>query len=244
MAPNLHMLRFEFDLARLAQLGRRNRLPIDRTDAGYLVHCLIKELFGAGAPRLFSVMGERGRHLQVLAYSEYSLEKLKELATACADPVPFEACVWDLAACKQLPLDWPRKKRLAFEIRVAPVVRKSGDGVHWKDNAEIDVFLDRCWRLGKETVLDRETVYKEWLVPRLTRGGVQVEHLEMVEFRRDRLLRRTQGPERRPATVETPSVRFKGVLEIVDGESFSALMSHGIGRHRAFGFGMLLIRPE
>jgi CRISPR system Cascade subunit CasE len=42
---------------------------------------------------------------------------------------------------------------------------------------------------------------------------------------------------------EGPDAVLEGVLEVVDGEAFAALLRRGVGRHRAFGFGMLLLRP-
>ena len=52
--------------------------------------------------------------------------------------------------------------------------------------------------------------------------------------------------DRRPApaaTSEGPDAVLAGVLEVTDGEAFAALLRRGVGRHRAFGFGMLLLRP-
>jgi len=34
-----------------------------------------------------------------------------------------------------------------------------------------------------------------------------------------------------------------GVLQVRDSAAFAALLARGIGRHRAFGFGMLLLKP-
>ena len=35
----------------------------------------------------------------------------------------------------------------------------------------------------------------------------------------------------------------EGTLTVGDPDAFSRLLARGIGRHRAFGFGMLLLRP-
>ena len=43
--------------------------------------------------------------------------------------------------------------------------------------------------------------------------------------------------------MEGPDVGFSGVLVVHDGEKFARLLSHGVGRHTAFGYGMLLLRP-
>ena len=36
---------------------------------------------------------------------------------------------------------------------------------------------------------------------------------------------------------------MSGALTITDGEKFAQLLARGIGRHRAYGYGMLLLRP-
>ena len=41
-----------------------------------------------------------------------------------------------------------------------------------------------------------------------------------------------------------PDAWLRGHLEIRDGEAFSALLQRGVGRHRAFGYGCLLIAPR
>ena len=49
---------------------------------------------------------------------------------------------------------------------------------------------------------------------------------------------------RRPAQrVTGPDALFSGELTVHDPEGFAALIARGVGRHRAFGFGMLLLRP-
>jgi CRISPR system Cascade subunit CasE len=35
---------------------------------------------------------------------------------------------------------------------------------------------------------------------------------------------------------------FNGVLEVTEPGTFASSLARGIGRHRAFGFGMLLLR--
>ena len=42
---------------------------------------------------------------------------------------------------------------------------------------------------------------------------------------------------------EGPDALMRGVLEITDGPAFAQLLAGGVGRHRAYGYGMLLLRP-
>jgi len=52
-----------------------------------------------------------------------------------------------------------------------------------------------------------------------------------------------QGVLRLSAGRLGPDAVFKGVLQIHDADAFNRLLRRGIGRHRAFGFGMLLLKP-
>jgi CRISPR system Cascade subunit CasE len=60
---------------------------------------------------------------------------------------------------------------------------------------------------------------------------------------RERLLRRTHGNHRTTKRLERPDVRFEGDLTVRDAERFHEWLAHGIGRHRAFGFGALMLAP-
>ena len=55
-----------------------------------------------------------------------------------------------------------------------------------------------------------------------------------------RLQRRAGG---RQIFSRRPDVTFRGTLQVTDPDRFHALLARGVGRHRAFGFGMLLLRP-
>ena len=63
-------------------------------------------------------------------------------------------------------------------------------------------------------------------------------------FGREHLLRRDHLTKRKSHRIEKPSATFKGVLEVTEPARFAGLMQRGIGRHRAFGFGMILLRNE
>ena len=57
-------------------------------------------------------------------------------------------------------------------------------------------------------------------------------------------LRQTHsGQNRSHRGVERPDALFTGEITVADPEAFCRLLARGVGRHRAFGFGMLLLRP-
>ena len=135
---------------------------------------------------------------------------------------------------------------------------------------EVDAFLAACWQAtasitlskqadagalaGPRVPVDREQVYREWLTRELARDGAStLESAQLVSFQRAPLIRRTQatpsvllggqGEQRAAHRLERPDARMQGTLTVADPAAFRALLARGLGRHRAFGFGMLLLRP-
>jgi CRISPR system Cascade subunit CasE len=78
-------------------------------------------------------------------------------------------------------------------------------------------------------------------------GAVDLSDVQMNQYQRLDVLRRTQRVEpdgaRRGHVVAGPDVVLSGQLRVVDQQAFAHLVARGVGRHRAFGFGMLLLRP-
>jgi len=73
---------------------------------------------------------------------------------------------------------------------------------------------------------------------------VGTDALRLIGFRRVRSQRNARvGGKVKQRGVERPDALFTGELTIRDAEAFARLLARGIGRHRAFGFGMLLLRP-
>lgn len=245
MSGELRMLRMRFDVAKLFELGKRQRLPLRDVDLGYLLHCELKELFGSESPEPFSVGEARGRHATVLAYSQRSRTDLEDHARTFADPAVHAACDFGVGCFeeKELPRVWRSGTRLGFEVRACPVVRMSSDGPRWRKGAEVDAFLARCWKEEGKPV-ERSSVYHDWLARELERGGAaRLMEFELRGFKREQVIRRDHAQKRTSHRAERPDALLAGVLEVADGEAFGALLARGIGRHRSFGFGMLLLRP-
>jgi len=241
----LYMFQLDLRIDSLVQLGARTRLPLRDLDTGYLVHCALRALFGELAPQPFALTDRSGKQQRVLAYGVGSPDRLREHADSFAEPGVHSACAWDRFAGKLMPATWHEGRRLAFSLRACPVVRMASAGAHHAKGAEVDAFLARCWAAGDpSTPVDRNAVYTEWLANALERaGGVRLCSATIDGFKLTRMLRRTQGEERRGAKVERPDVVFHGEGEGTDAAGCGRLLRRGGGRHRAFGFGMLLLRP-
>jgi CRISPR system Cascade subunit CasE len=51
------------------------------------------------------------------------------------------------------------------------------------------------------------------------------------------------GEVRHSRLVNGPDAVLAGQLRVTSPDAFAQLLANGLGRHRAFGFGLLLLRP-
>lgn len=107
-------------------------------------------------------------------------------------------------------------------------------------SAEIDAYV-AALRSTPGAPVDRKAVYDAWTRQMLEAGGVRVGALRFDGLDRVGVTRRDASRRLRP--VNGQSAELVGVLEVVDADAFQALLARGIGRHRAFGYGMLLLSP-
>lgn len=241
----LHMAKLVLSQPGVMGLGRRLGLPMRDVDLGYLVHCFLGEVFGDDSPAPFDIRVASGRSLQVLAYTDEPADNLRGHADAFADPELHSAVDWDRFTDKPMPVEWPADHRLGFEVRVCPVVRAASDTEHYSKGSEVDVFLTRCAEAEKEDVPPREEIYLEWLQDQLNRrGGAEPVDVRMRSFRLRKLTRRSHDSDRTARVFKRPDARMRGELVVQDPDRFGSLLRRGVGRHRAFGFGMLLLRPS
>ncbi len=267
MTEPFYMVQLELDLPALFRLERRLRLPLCGLDAGYLVHCQLRELFGKEAPKPFFVTpdefasgrdSKRGRgtatrtshrkhrrRLLVLGYVDGDEETLIDHARRFASPGAFSALVADSVRTKPMPDGWPVGLELAFEVRICPVIRKARGNARHDKGDELDAFLHRLPESDDESVtFTREDVYRDWLQRRLEAGGTTLLQTQMIRFQLARVLRRNHAAKRVGKWLLRPDATFRGALRVEDPRAFQHLLRRGIGRHRAFGLGMLLLRPR
>lgn len=242
MSGELFLLHAPMRVDRLMQLGQSRGMRAADADLDYAVHLALGELFADAAPTVFSVAGQSGGVVDVLAYCERDAAALRAQAESFAEPLPWSTCEWDRVASKPMPSTWAAGTRLGFQVRLCPV-RRGHDG---KGRVyEKDAFLAACDHA--DDFVDREAVYGDWFDELMGRvAGVEVERRRLTAYRRVQLWRRTQkagGEGRAGRRLERPDALFHGVLRVTDGAAFGEVLRRGIGRHRAFGFGMLLLRP-
>lgn len=236
MTRSLQMIRAEVDLRGFQRwMGMR-----DLVDPDYGMHCLLVESFGELAPKPFRVLAPQGTSQGCLyGYSQAGAEELQDAAATFACPLQAAVISADYIESKAMPARWGTGKRLGFEVRIRPtrrLKRRYSDGR--QRVAERDAFLMQALDESRPT-RSREDVYRDWLAERLKgSGGAELETARMQSFRRTRTIRRRSARQ-----IEGPDVLMRGDVAVIDSEAFTRLLARGVGRHRAFGYGMLLLRP-
>ena len=205
------------------------------------MHCLLVESFGGDlAPKPFRLILPRGGSRGCLyGYGRADAEELRDAASTYADPLQCRVLPASSIDSKPMPSEWPVEKRLGFEARVRPIVRRT-DKAECRPGKEWDAFQLEAIRYPKgEMPRSREEVYTDWLSRQLDgRGGAALESATLQLFQRTRAVRKRQS-----RYSEGPDALMRGVLTVTDGQAFAELLARGVGRHRAYGYGMLLLRP-
>ena len=220
--------------------GDRGLLPRRGDDLGYAFHALLTASFGELAPRPFAVQQHPRLPAQVLAYSNHPAVELREAASLYAEPAAVAALGLPSLVGKAMPEQFTSGQRLGFTVRVRPTIRTDREGDRDRVR-ERDAFLAAVSGIPPGAGPSRGEVYGAWLQGHLRRGGAEPEQLALDAFRLEDVQRRDGA--RALLSQRGPDAAFSGILRVVEPEAFTALLARGVGRHRSFGFGMLLLRP-
>lgn len=259
MSP-LYLVRAPLDTAALAKWsGDRGwvsgRGGASAFDEGRALHHLVDEVFGPGTFRPFRLLVPPHRSRGSLyAYAESDADTLRDAAQTHAVPEHLKVLALDGLEDKPMPSNWRAGQRLGFDLRVRPVRRlrqnlETPQGL-LHQGAEVDAFLLEALRRHPETregmaedSRAREGVYLAWLAERLAPAAtLERESSTLARFQRTRVARGESGPNGAKG-LEGPDATIHGTLAIDDSAAFAELLARGVGRHRAYGYGMLLLRP-
>ena len=239
----LHLMRLQPDPTALVTWSTRHGLLSPDGDYGYAFHALLCAAFGDLAPKPLRYLG--GSH-GLLAYTSADLETLR-LNAQLATPDVARALGLNEMDARPFPSAWNPGQRLGFEVRVRPIVRA-------KDGRERDMYLHALGdhpgaaaNSDNGAHVDRASIYSDWLAKQLALDdAAHVVEARMDSFQLTRVVRKAGSAEngkRNARSISGPDVVFKGLLQVSNSEAFARLLARGVGRHRAFGFGMLLLRP-
>ena len=236
--------------------GQRRLIRHGTFYEGFALHVLLSGMFGKSILKPFRIFTS-GRHraATLYAYTNTDKRELQRLADFSATPDSQVVLDPQKMLSKHMPTEFSPGQRLGFDVRVRPVRRikselpdrKSGRII--AKGSEVDAFLVSLLHriedgVGDEQVIDqhksesRENIYFKWLTERLGDSAqLRKEECHLSAFRRSRVMRGDGvGPE-------GPDATLHGTLSVKDPTEFSNIVRKGIGRHRAYGYGMLLLRP-
>lgn len=262
---SLHLVRMPLSLPALARWAAvrsygwtarrdpRGREQDADFDEGRALHHLLVESFGAGVLAPFRLLAApRSAQACLYAYSRFDRAALRDAAQSFALPEVAAVCDWTQLDAKPLPDSWRPERCVGFEVRIKPVSRiasplANANGAPFAEGAELDAFLVEALRrfpqsdgLHEQQMLQagrsRQAVYTDWLAERLKGAAALEPGVRLAHFLRHRVARKGYAPE-------GPDATLQGNLAIVDSARFRELLAKGLGRHKAYGFGMLLLRP-
>jgi len=230
MPESLHMIELPLDpeaLIRFAQDHGVNRNQDE--DLGYALHAWLNALLPDRAPKPFRLL--RGRRPRLLGYTTHAADRLLEYAETYATPQAAAVTnIRYLANAKLMPRSWRSERVLGFEVLLCPTSRLHG--------SEKDRYRHLVEHLEPgEPRPSREEVYRDWLEKQFADAArlksTRMERFQFVSHYRQGL----------KIKLDRPQALFRGILKLRDSDAFTKLLSRGVGRHRAFGYGMLLLRP-
>ena len=241
--------------------GKRGLIRRGVFDSGFALHVLLSGLFGKSVLQPFRLFAsERRQAASLYAYTDMDRDSLQRTAQDVGMPDCLEVLDPAELRSKPVPEVFEPGRRLGFDVRVRPVrrlrcsVQDSQSGRVLSTGAEVDAFrvaaLHRFpdgWATepGGEAPNDLETlrgkrgdIYAEWLVERFGDAAtVESGSCRLAAFQRARTVRGDgAGPE-------GPDATLQGDLTVRDTDAFARLLRKGVGRHKAYGYGMLLLRP-
>ena len=227
------------DWVRERELGSRSRF-----DAGYALHILLSGMFGPAALQPFRLFtSPRRRVAGLYAYTDLDRDELCDIAAAVTTPDALRVLSPARLRTRLMPSRFRPGQRLGFDLRVRPVRRLGRDLVDphsdtvFVKGSEVDAFRFDCLRHGAEPAADRGQIYARWLAERCGEA-VRVETCRLSAFSRSRAVR-GDGPG-----PDGPDATLLGELTVRDPDVFAQLVRKGVGRHKSYGYGMMLLRPR
>jgi CRISPR system Cascade subunit CasE len=134
-------------------------------------------------------------------------------------------------------------QNLMFDVRVNPVVSRKIEGK--KNGAHHDVWMDAKKKALANNLNPLETeklkieYVVKWLLDRADRCGFSFDkdRLQITSYQQHRAIKKSADD------LLYSTIDYRGSLTVTDIEKFKYTLENGIGRSKAFGCGLLLIKP-
>ena len=251
----MHLIHAPLDMRKFNRwAGNRGLIRSGSFDAGYAFHVLLSAMFGKRVLQPFRLFApERRASAALYGYADADAAELRHTAEAVASPDCLDVLDPEGMQSKRMPHHFEQGRRLGFDLRLRPVRRLRNAledvqlGRSLSKGSEVDAFrveviqkFPSGWVNPAESAavagVTRQSVYTKWLSERCG-DAVVLEQCRLVSVRRTRAVRGG------PGTPEGPDAILHGTLAVSNQEAFAGILRNGVGRHRAYGYGMLLLRP-
>ena len=231
-----------------------------RYDPGFALHVLLSTMFGKSILQPFRLFHSSRKPMATLyCYTRENPDELRELAKTVSGPEHLSILDPDRMLWKRMPDTFRSGQLLGFDIKARPIERIE-IGRRRKSARMQPVFMERDYfpmyrryhahggsngngndngagrRANGGPPRTREGDYRCWLDHRLGQGA-DVLTCRLAAFYL------TSAYRGRDRSVLGPDATLHGTLRINDPNEFRTKLRTGIGRHKAYGYGMLLLRP-
>lgn len=215
----------------------RNALVKLLSGDAYANHQLLWRLFSQACDRPFLFRQETESAQLSADQSPRSLPLFYVLSSLEPAPVP------GLLECQSKPFDpkLSQGDKLLFKLRANPTVARKNDDE--KRSKRHDVLMDAKWHArqrGQDSLREiREAMdasAEQWLIRRSEAWGFTLEKPPQLSGYRQHQWQRKQRQ------IRFSSVDYEGVITVTEPQRLRAALFEGVGRSRAFGCGMLMVR--
>lgn len=250
---SLNMICLDLNLRALSIWGHQRRLG---DDPGYLVHAATRKIFGELGPQPFLVQSEQSRVLGYTPADEAFLRQCLENFRSDEGSDSLLPAVFNLPeiCSRVMPEQWSKGSRYRFSVYCRPTIRRGKvESDVWlmknyfaceeaKKNGTFDGTIHEFRQLHKGEI---EETYRQWLQRRFA-PAAELRNVVITGSRSSYLTTRSAKDHRGAPTHSErrsyPETMFVGELCVTESQAFERLVRHGVGRHCAFGFGMLLLK--
>ncbi len=205
--------------------------------SAYTHHKLLWKLFSDHDKRVFLFRQELEEKAVSLDRRPRGLPIFYVLSRAEPLPVP------GLLNCetKRFEPSLQKGQKLAFSLRANPVVAKRRP--EKKNSSHHDVLMNAKATAKEQGIGDQRRISeamdeaaRSWLHDRSKKCGFSLSVIPEVHGYNQHVQRR------KGRTIRFSSVDYQGILEVTEPDSFKETLFNGLGRSRAFGCGLMLVR--
>ena len=212
-------------------------MPIDESESMGMHHKLLWSLYSGSLEKSETESAFLWRHMQ------------GENRFFVLGPKPTNAAIYFEIESKPFNISFHKGQKLAFELRVNCTVDRQLDPLKGREGRQrSDIVMDAIKQHEKTNGASQradirnhfaETALKAWMERQSSENGFELSDLAVLSYRGLRHPRSEKKDFQRRMGVAD----LRGVLIVADIDLFKAKLLRGFGRSKAFGCGLMLVRP-